>query len=777
MNTLMNLLSLSVGIACFIFISIYINKELSYDKFHREADSIQRVVIDFVDDQGVRIPDATTPPALSLALEKDFPEVEASTRLFPAWGSKFLIGTSDQQRFYEKGLIRVDSTFFDVFDFPVLHGNLDEALNAPDKIVITKSMALKYFSKVDVVGETLTVYSFDNKPHLVSAVLEDIPDNSHFDFDFLTPLTFYWINKNWGWFNFYTYIRLSPESNSNEFENKLQPYYETKVTNPNDKNNIIYTQPITTIHLRSNLKFELGANGNMSNVYIFSALGVFLLIVSCLNYLNLSIAHSFKRLKEVGVRKVYGANKRLLIRQFLVESFLILIVSLILAVLFSELLFLNFDELLGSKISLLDADNLSILLTLSLGVLAFGLFLGLYQALFLSSHKVSNAVRGIFGSTGKKKYRLQRGLLIIQFTISSFMILGVLVVQRQLNFIQDQNLGLDVNQVLVIENISSVNNLDLFKSQLLNIPAVESVTSSNGMIGDFYSTTSLGYPNSFVMNFVNTDPEFIETLGLELISGRNFNSALEVDKQGLQMIVNEQGLESLGLELGDVGRLLPLDKQKGDSIVYGTVLGVVKDFHFRSFKNEIKPMALFYNDDGVNFLSVKLATDGLSESLEKIESKWKEFSNGTSMDYAFLDQTFQTLHIEEQKLKQVLLYVTVLAIFVAMMGMLAISNITIQNRKKEISIRKVLGASLSHISFSLTKRFVLLVIVANIIGIPIAYRVMTRWLEGFAYRTSIDLSTVLIVFGIGLLSVILTAGLRASNAGRKNPIHGLRTGG
>jgi len=327
-STFMNVLSLGVGIACFIFIFIYLKGELSYDKFHQDANRIYRVAIDFVDSNGRRLPDATTPPALGPAMKRDFPEVESSVRVFPNWGNKFLLGVSEDKKFYEEDLIRTDSTFFDVFSFPMLYGDPQSALENPDQMVITRSAAKKYFGRENVLGETMTLFGTENTIFRISGILEDVPINSHFKFDFLTRITFENIEQNWGWYNYYTYIKLIPKADIATLEPKLQPFFESYL-GEREYYNIIYSQPLTDIHLKSNLKWELEANGDIYNVYIFSALAIFVLVISCINYLNLTLAESLKRFKEVGVRKVFGAQKRSLIGQFTVETFLIILISTI----------------------------------------------------------------------------------------------------------------------------------------------------------------------------------------------------------------------------------------------------------------------------------------------------------------------------------------------------------------------------------------------------------------------------------------------------------------
>ena len=769
----LNVLSLGVGIACFIFIFVYLKGELSYDKFHDDADRIYRVAIDFVDSNQRRLPDATTPPALAPALKRDFPEVGSSARIFPNWGHKFLLGTSGDKKFYEEGLIRTDSTFFDIFSFPMIYGNAEKALDYPDQMVITRKAARKYFGKENVVGETIIIYGNPDKTYRISGVLEDVPVYSHFKFDFLIRIPFEGLEQNWGQYNYYTYMKLLPGADIEKLEPRLQPFFEGY--QPERKyHNIIYSQPLTDIHLKSNLKWELETNGDINNVYVFVLLAIFILVISCINYLNLTIAESFKRFKEVGVRKVFGAHKKSLIGQFMVENLLVISISMILGSILSELFFKNLDGILQQEISLLDPENLGIFLGICLVVLAVGTVAGLFPAMHLSSFKAALAVKGIFNHSGSSGSSLRRGLLIVQFAISAFMIFGTIVVYKQLQHVKNADKGFKPEQVLVIGNMTSVQKQEALKVELLKIAGISGASLSNGIIGGLNWTRGLGYPDAFTMNLLDIDPEFIETMGLEFVAGRNFSRERPTDAQGLTIVVNETGLRELGMTYEDVGKSMPMDTDNDSILLDGKVIGVVKDFHFTDFKKEIKPFAFFYREHPMNYLSLRVSTVNLSKTLTEIERVWSDVANGIPLEYSFLDQTFADLHAREQKLSRILSYLTFLAIFIAFMGMFAIANMTVKDRIREIAIRKILGASVSGISNMITKKFLLLVLIANIIACPAAYLVMQRWLEGFVYRTSLGLTLFLVAIGSTLLVTWTTVGIHAFRAAFSNPIQNLR---
>lgn len=772
LHSFMNLLSLSVGMACFVFVFIYVKTELSYDRFHTDSDEIHRVVIDLIESDGNVLPDATTPPALATALKRDMPEVETAVRLFPGWGSKFLIGASEEKKFYEEGLIRADSTFFDVFSFPFLYGNPETALDKPRQLVITRKAALKYFGREDVVGETLTIFSMNNAQATISGVIEDIPDNSHFKFDFLTRLTFRGIDANWGWWNYYTYVKLNKGTDLENFNAKLPALYES--ARPGQDNYApIYSQALTDIHLKSDLKWELSTNGNMSNIYIFSALGLFVLLISCINYLNLTVGHSLKRLKEIGLRKVFGAHRRSLISQFLIEALIMIILAVSIGTLLAEMLFRNLGDTLGKEVSVFTNDNLPALGAIALGGIVIGILAGLYPALHLSSLKVVNAVKGILNKNGKSAVSLRQILLVLQFTISGIMIIGTLVVFKQLRHVQNADLGFDSEQVLVIDNASSVSNQETLKAELNQLANVSEVGVSSGIIGGINWTTSLGYPDEILLNYVAVDPEFIDVMDFEMVAGRNFSRDIATDKQGFNIILNEQALKELGFSLEDVGKPQPI-YLLNDTIRNGTVVGVLKDFHFTSFKSSIKPFGFFYREQTLDYMNLKMSTTNLSQTLEQIEQTWNEVANGAPFEYFFLDETFSRLHEQESKLSEILTYLTILALFIAFVGMFAIANMTIKDKLKEIAIRKVLGASTSRVSAMITRRFIGLVIIANLIGMPVAYQLMSRWLEGFAYHTSIGIMLFIVAIASTLLVAWVTVGSQSIRAAIGSPVKSLR---
>ncbi|MTI39170.1 ABC transporter permease [Fulvivirga lutimaris] len=771
-TTTMNIASLSIGIASFIFITIYLTDQLSYDQFHSDYERIYRVPIDFMDSEGNRLPDATSPPALAPALKSDFPEVTSAVRLFPGWGRKFLLGTSDENQFFEKDVIRTDSNFFEIFDFSMIYGDSQTALNDGNSIVITKDIAYKYFGELDVLGKEIILFGEENKSYLVSGVLENVPQNSHFKFDFLIKIPFENLEENWGWYNYYTYIKLSKGIDLANFEAKLQPFFESHLDEA-EFYNIIYLQALKDIHLKSHLKWELDTNGDIANIYIFSALALFVLVLSCLNYINLTIAESVKRFKEVGVRKAFGAVKKSLVSQFLIETILVVTISMLLAVIFSQFLFMNLTDLIGYEINIFDANNLIIMSWISVVVLAVGVISGIYPAFYLSSYKIAAAVKGAAGNRKKSFLGLREVLLIIQFSISALMIFGTIVVYNQLGFIQSKNKGFDPEQVLVIENVNNLRDYKVLKNEIEQLSSVNSAGVSSGVIGGLNWTTTVGYPDGFLMNYIAIEPSFLETLGVEFVSGRNFIDGNENDASGFNLIINQTALSQLGITNEDVGKDIPITSNN-DSIVYGRVVGVVKDFHFTDFKSAIKPFAFLYREGSMPYLNVKISSENITSTLESVSAIWSKYSN-SPLEYSFLDQTFNDLHNEETKLSKILLYLTALAMFIAVMGMFSIVDLTLKAQLKEIAIRKVLGASIANVTQLVTKKFIVLVTIANLIACPIAYLLLNNWLNNFEFHIVIGSSLFIIVVGVTSLVALLTVGTQSFKTAMTNPTTVLRS--
>ncbi len=769
LDALMNIGSLTLGIACFLFISLYVLEEFKWDRFHKDYKQIKRVAIDFVFTEGERIADATTPPALAPALKEQIPEVQASTRIFPSWGSRYLVELPSGKRFYEESLIRVDSTFFDVFHFPLLKSSGTTRITQPDQVMLSESMAEKYFGDENPLGKTIKVHlNDDTLGFKVIAILKDVPRHSHFDFDIVLPLNFSRGLDSWGWYNYYTYVRLYPKASPQYFESKLQPLYDSTQSVESNTNHIIYSQNLEDIHLQSHLKWELGNNGDLATVLMFGALGIFILLISLVNYMNLALSNGYKRHREIGMKKILGVGRTELFGQFMVETLTLVIIAFLLALFLSEFLALRFSDVLGWKISVFELG----LLPLLLGLFALVVMLCLLGATFpswqLSRLKLLHVFSGNLGEGKKNVQAVRGGLVILQFTLSIFMIIAALVVKDQLDLFRNAELGFNTEQTLVIPNAGSLNNQEQFLDAIRKVPGVEEVARSNGELGKLNWTTNLGIEDPILVNFIVIDPEYFKTLDIELAKGEYFSREIASQAEGWHMVLNEEAFKALNLKDGDIGRRIPLTTN-ADTLVKGRVLGVVKDFQFAGFKNGIKPFAFFWREGEMNYVNLKVASGDLNKTLEGIEQAWKQATNGTAIESYFLDQTFAQLYDTEQKLSKVLDGLTLIALFIAFFGMFAMAHLWLKARLKEVAVRKVLGARILAIVLLLSRPFLLLFLVANALAYLCAWFALNGWLESYILRIDLSWFYFALAAVVSLLVAVFTVGFQSLRLATQNP--------
>jgi len=620
--------------ACSLLIFLFVKDETSYDRFHHDAGHIYRVVKDFVNDDGSRLPDATTPPALAPAMQKDIPEVAITTRVFPGWGANFLIKYGDK-KISEDKLYRVDSSFFDVFTFPFVHGNAKDAFKEVQSIVLTESSAKRYFGNDNPVGKILQIDRLGNL--MVTGVIKDVPHASHFHFDFLISTRKFGgnIDADWGFYNFYTYAKLKPNSDITAFSKKVQDVYKRNTT---DGTNIFYVQPLTDIHLTSNLKWELEPNSDKLYVYVFTVIGIFILLIAGINYVNLTTAKASVRAKEIGVRKVTGALRSSLIAQFLVESVITCFLAAVLAIIFAQLLLPVANALTLKQLTVI--GNPGVLGYMLVGVLLLGMIAGFFPAIYLSSFKPIAVLKGLKVSE-KGTLSLRKTLVVVQFTISIVLIIGVLIISQQMRYLQSAKLGLNKEQVIVVKNADAMTatQRNVFQNTLLQVQEVKKVATSDGVVGGQNWTNSMsvkGSQNSQLVNFLNVSYDFPDVLGIEMKEGRSFSSNFPADtlnngipggplEQNIgSIILNETAVKDLGVTAPAVGKQILWDSD-ADTMYYVTIVGVAKDFHFTSLRNEIKPFAFVNNSKRAANFTIKLSTDNVQSSLAQIENTWKKF--------------------------------------------------------------------------------------------------------------------------------------------------------
>lgn len=770
--TAINLFGLAVGMACLMIIVLYVQDELSYDRFHRDADRIYRVAVDRVNADAVE-PRIQTPDALGPAIGREIPDVEYVTRLFPAFFGKYVL-TREDKSFAGQEYLMVESSFFDIFTFSFLRGNGKSAVADPSSIVLTESLARTLFGEDEAIGQTLTL---DGASTLtVSAVIEDVPSQSHFHFEFLLPrptrFDDCW-NANCG--HSYTYIKLTPGAVLSDVDAKIQ-----KLVDANDgevRKDVYFTQPLVGlegIHLASHREHELAANGNKLYINILFGAAAFIILIAGINYVNLATARSSIRAKEIGVRKVVGALRRTLVRQFLVESVLMAVVAGILAIGLTAFTLPFFNSIMQRELSLWGLGNESVWLLLGAVVILFGVASGLYPALYLSSFKPISVLKNLRG-TGSPRFFFREILVVFQFVLAALLIVGTLVVQKQLEFIQAADLGFDKDRVLIIKNFDKIPYGDAnftVRSKIAAIAGVASVGSTTDIVGQgdsiWGSIKAQGSDQEISVSAAHVDYDYLETVGIELKEGRQFSPQFETERSPLSAILNETAVERLGLEGSVLGQLI--DDSAGRT---SKIVGVVKDFHFVSLYDEIGPFVFFWtNRSGV--VTVKIHGGDVQGTIRRIEGTWARFVPNLPMDYYFLDARIDQVYRSEQNFRALFAVMTGLSLLIACLGMFGLVAFTAERRTKEIGVRKVLGASMPNVVALLSKDFISLVLLANLIAWPVAYWVMQQWLRRFAYHTNMSAGIFVFAGIIALLLTIFTVGWHAFQAAAANPADTLK---
>lgn len=793
-----NIFGLAIGLACCILIMLYVSHELSYDTHHAHADRIYRVVskIDF---SGNYLELASAPAPMGPTLKQDFPEVEAVTRFRPI-GSRII--KKDDINIKEEGLVLADASVFEVFSMQMLHGDPESALEEPYTVVITDKMAQKYFGKLDAVGERLIILEeFEFK---VTGVIKEMPATSHFHFNFLISMSTTDEAGNNSWFsnNFRTYLLLEEGTDPSAFEDNFEiikkQYIEPQLKSfmgitleefEAAGNSADYSlQPLTDIHLYSDLTGEFEANGSITYVYIFSGLAVFILLLACINFMNLATARSSARAREVGIRKTLGSAKSQLAFQFLAESVMLSIIAMMLALLLVELSLPYFSTLSGVAISSSYFSTPSLLGALFIIVIVTGLLAGSYPALLLSSLKPARVLKG--GFTERKTHTLMRkGLVIFQFCISIVIIVGLLVINEQLQFIQNKELGFSKEQVLIVEDAYTLGSsyaVDALKEEMLSDPIFKSATISSFLPVEGYGKNDLVHwpkgeeptqNNTVSMQTWSVDADYIPTLDMEILEGRNFSEERGTDEQ--TVILNESAV-----------RRFKFENPVGESIVsYGfdhngniddtkrsefRIIGVVKDFHYQSLRSTIQPLGLFYGRSSGN-IAFSIGASDSREAIEKLEAWWNERAPDKPFNYTFMDQQFDQMYRSEQRVQDLMLAFSLLAAVIACLGLFGLSAHSAEQRTKEIGIRKVMGATIPDVLTLMSGEFLKLILLSFILAIPISYLAAINWLNDFTYRTDIGVD-IFLMSGIGaLLIALLTVSWQSLKAALMNPVDSLRS--
>ncbi|HZY79307.1 MAG TPA: ABC transporter permease [Cyclobacteriaceae bacterium] len=755
--------------ACLV-IFLFVQSETSYDRQSPDAERIYRVIHDATDDKGTVVSDATTSAALAPVLADNISQIESFVRITPTWGVKGLVRYKSKA-FYEQRIFGVDSNFASFFGLKVIAG--EPTLRDKRTVAITESIAEKYFGDEDPIDKTLEIQV--GQLYRVGAVIEDAPYNMHFHYDILSWI---WTEQDyedyWSAYNFFTYIKLKDGANIADVEPQIQQLYEKYRPKRLDH---FYTQPLTDIHLKSKTKWELEANGNQTFVTIFITIGIFILLIASVNYINLSIVQALNRSKEVGVRKVSGAQSRELVDQFLLESTLISIVAFIAAVLVVQgvrpVINIVFDQHLSSLFSL-PFYYMPIIFVCAIGA---GVLSGLYPAMYLSAFQPAVVLKGIFMPGGGNVW-LRKSLVVLQFAISIALISGAVLVFMQVNYLRSKELGFDKDQVIMVPNISDYKDKAKLKEAFKNVRGVESVGASNGILGvGVNSTTSLADKKIGIRNKVDfswVDEDYLDAIGVELIAGRKFSNA-DVKDGARKVVLNQKAVMDLGLNDEEAIGALVTQNPYADSVTYYEVIGVVKDFHITSLRTQITPYAFFlFGFQYHSYLTIKANSNDYETLLADLGKAWTAAGPPGPFEYFFLDERYDSLYRTEENFQLIFAILTAISIYIACSGLFAVASYFIKRRTKEIGIRKALGASVSQVTWLVSSGFIRMVIIANLIAWPVTYMFMDEWLNGFAYRISINWLIFAISGVLALLIAIFTIGGQSVKAAQANPIQSLR---
>ncbi len=784
--SVINILGLSLGISTCLLIVLFLQRELSYDRFNEKSDRMYRVTFNAV--MGGEIKEASVMPPVAQTLKNDFPEVEEATRM-SAIGSTRIV--SNDKTFFEAAAF-VDSNFFKIFTLPLIKGNAATALIEPNTAVISTTLSKKYFGNEDPIGKVLHCKDLDRSIS-ITGLMKDVPQNSHFHFDIFISMAGNEAAKEPTWMasNFFTYVVLrkgtDPAKLESKFPGMIEKYIAPQLQQATgltfaefkSKGNKLgfALQPLTDIHLHSDLTGELEPSGDIKYIYIFSAIAVFMLLIACINFMNLATASAAKRAKEIGIRKVLGSAKKQLVAQFLLESVLITSVALLISIFAVYLSLPYFNAFTGRQLSLQISTSTY---TLPL-LIAFGLFTGIlsgsYPAFFLSSFKPVDVLKGKF-SSGKRTAGLRSGLVVFQFIISITLIIGTTVVYKQLSFIRNKNLGFDKDQVLVIEHTYRLgSNVNVFREQLLQDPSVQNISVSGflpaGSSNDNNFFLSADHNPKLLIKTLryDVDENYLATLGIKIAEGRNFSRDFKTDSTGI--IINEAAARSFGWKDNLLAHTLTHQENDGTTQTYH-VIGMVKDFHFRSLHESIKPLVMVLGTD-YGTLIAKVKTADVHSLITRIEAKWKGLNPEGPFSYSFLNDRFNNTYKAEQHIGNILAIFAGLTIFVACIGLFGLVTFTAEQRTKEIGIRKVLGADVSGIVTLLSKDFLKLVVIAFIIAAPIAWYAMNRWLQDFAYSIDLGAGIFIIAALIALLITIITVSYQALRSAMASPVKSLRS--
>jgi putative ABC transport system permease protein len=780
-----NIFGLAIGLTSFMLIGGFVYHELSYDKYPAETKNIYRINVSVTGNGDVAVyPNVDV--AVGEGIKNTFPEVKATTRISPV--SDF-IKYGDKQ-FKEEHLSFADSNFLQVFSIPLVEGNATDALVHPNSIVISKAFAKKYFGNEEPMGKSIAIGT-RNTLYKVTGVIEKVPDNSHFHFDaFLSLSTFHMTNGTWSNLGYYTYLLLNKNADPKKLEAGF-PQLVAKYVVPEVQhdmgvslaeaqksvNTFVFSlQPLTDIHLHSNTKFELEPNGDIQYVYIFSALAFFILLLACVNFTNLSSARAVKRAKEVGIRKVMGSIKKQLILQFLTESVLLTFLAMLCAYILIFLLLPYFNLLSNKNIGFGFFLNMQSILAVPTLSFLVGILAGIYPAFFLSSFNTIKVLKGAGAVDRSHRKGLRSALTVFQFFVSTSLIIATIIVYQQMHFMQNKKLGYNKDQVLFLPDARLLGkDQDAFEQQLLQNNQVVSATISRSVPGgplmdgtEIYPRNESGNGTEIHANIYHVDNDYLRTLGIQVLQGRNFSKDFPTDSGAV--VINESAVKELGwINVNPIGRSIVRSGQKEYKVI-----GVVADFNYASVKQKVAPLMMMLGNNGGGLI-MKIKTSDVKKFLGQLKKQWDGFHPAGPLEYYFLDQKFATLFEAEQRTQQIFSSFAIIAIIIACLGLFGLSAFVIQQRTKEIGIRKVLGASINQVLLLVCLEFLTLVAIAFIISIPFTWWTMNAWLQDYAYRININWWVFAVAGIVAIAIALFTISFQAVKAAVANPVKSLRT--
>ena len=776
-----NVLGLAIGLASCILILLYVQDELSYDQHHERKDRIYRIVVTTTA-EGRTDEWARTPSAWAPVLKEEYPEIEQFTRWKPP-NTSWLIGYNEK-RYEEKFFIFADSSVFDIFTIPLVQGNPRTALAEPHTVVVSETMAELIFGNENPVGKVVSVD--DTYMFTVTGIMRDMPTSSHFHADFLAsfstlaasgiynePTTIQNMDRT-----LYTYLPIKEGYAPEDLEVKLRQFPERYLGERLETLGMEfkpYLQPLTDIHLHSNLKLELKANSDIRYVYIFTSLAVFILLIACVNFMNLSTARSARRAREVGIRKVLGARRVQLTGQFIGESVLFSFIALAVALVLVHLILPEFSRFSGKELEM-DYESTWLMPVLLAITLCTGIVAGGYPAFVLSSFRPVAVLSGVL-KAGVSQSFLRKALITFQFVASIIMIVGTVVILAQLEYMRNKKLGFDKEHVVVVRlpDNEAVQGYPAFKDKVLQYPEIVNLSTTTSVPGRL-TATSFIQPDGYIVedtpliSTIWTGFDFVETMGIKIVSGRSFSRSVASDDYSV--LVNETAVSTFGWE-DPIGKVFTYTHTPDYPPMH--VVGVMADFHYHSLHQRIEPLLILFWEGG-NTMVVRLSSQSLARGLEILQDQWREsYPNHPVMESYFLDQDLDQKYAAEQRLGSVFIAGTVLSILIACLGLLGLASYMAEQRTREIGVRKVLGATISNVILLLPKDFTRLILIAFVVGVPISYYIMQEWLEDFPYRIEMGLWVFILTGLAAMLITWLTVGYHALKAATANPADALRS--